>query len=169
VFLQENLLVTRQNKFSNLLRHARAVLLLVFFVSSNTDAASDFNLPEFRGKVVVLDFWASWCVPCRRSFPWMNSMQEKYGSDGLVIIGVNLDADSTDAQAFLAEIPADFKIISDPDGTLAREHDVIAMPTSYVFDRSGNLVTRHLGFKVKRQEEYEALLVDTLNKEMESN
>ena len=140
-------------------------MLLVFIVSSNTDAATDFDLLEFRGKVVVLDFWASWCVPCRRSFPWMNSMQEKYGSDGLVIIGVNLDADDADAQAFLNETPAEFRIISDPDGTLARKHDVNAMPTSYVFDRSGNLVTRHLGFKVKRQEEYEALLVDTLNKE----
>ena len=142
--------------------------MLISAVSSNTTAANDFDLQKFHGKVVVLDFWASWCVPCRRSFPWMNSMQEKYGSDDLVIIGVNLDADNADAQAFLSETPAEFRIINDPDGTLAREHDVIAMPTSYVFDRSGNLVTRHLGFKVKRQEEYEALLVDTLNKEMES-
>ncbi len=160
--------MTRQYEFSNLVRRAGTILLLVFIVSSNTDAATDFDLLEFRGKVVVLDFWASWCVPCRRSFPWMNSMQEKYGSDGLVIIGVNLDADDADAQAFLSETPAEFRIINDPDGTLARKHDVIAMPTSYVFDRSGNLVTRHLGFKVKRQEEYEALLVETLNKEKES-
>jgi len=97
----------------------------------------------------------------------MNTMQEKYGDDGLVIIGVNLDANDADAQAFLRETPAQFRIISDPNGTLAREHDVIAMPTSYIFDRNGKLVIRHLGFKVKRQEEYEALLVDTLNRNME--
>jgi len=143
-------------------------LLLVLVISSNTTAAADFNLRELRGKVVVLDFWASWCVPCRRSFPWMNSMREKYSDDGLVIIGVNLDANHADAKAFLRETPADFRIINDPDGTLAREHDVIAMPTSYIFDRSGKLVTRHLGFKVKRQDEYEALLVDTLDKQIES-
>ena len=152
---------------ANLLRRTGLMLLLVSIVSSNTTAAADFDLQEFRGKVVVLDFWASWCVPCRRSFPWMNSMQEKYGDEGLVIIGVNLDAVDADAQAFLQETPAEFRIISDPQGVLAREHDVIAMPTSYIFDRDGNLVTRHLGFKVKRQEEYEALLVETLNRKTE--
>lgn len=152
---------------ANLLRRTGLMLLLVSVVSSNTTAAADFDLQEFRGKVVVLDFWASWCVPCRRSFPWMNSMQEKYGDEGLVIIGVNLDAVDADAQAFLQETPAEFRIVSDPQGTLAREHDVIAMPTSYIFDRDGNLVTRHLGFKVKRQEEYEALLVETLNRKTE--
>lgn len=152
---------------ANLLRRTGLMLLLVSVVSSNTTAAADFDLQEFRGKVVVLDFWASWCVPCRRSFPWMNSMQEKYGDEGLVIIGVNLDAVDADAQAFLQETPAEFRIISDPQGVLAREHDVIAMPTSYIFDRDGNLVTRHLGFKVKRQEEYEALLIETLNRKTE--
>lgn len=151
----------------SIVRRVGLTILLVLLINSNTTAASEFDLREFHGKVVVLDFWASWCVPCRRSFPWMNTMQEKYGDDGLVIIGVNLDANDADAQAFLRETPAQFRIISDPDGTLAREHDVIAMPTSYIFDRNGKLVTRHLGFKVKRQEEYEALLVDTLNNNME--
>jgi cytochrome c biogenesis protein CcmG/thiol:disulfide interchange protein DsbE len=157
----------KQYNIANLLRRTGLMLLLVSVVSSNTTAAADFDLQEFRGKVIVLDFWASWCVPCRRSFPWMNSMQEKYGDEGLVIIGVNLDAVDADAQAFLQETPAEFRIVSDPQGTLAREHDVIAMPTSYIFDRDGKLVTRHLGFKVKRQEEYEALLVETLNRKTE--
>jgi len=159
--------VKRQYSFANLLRRTWLILLLVSVASSNTTAATEFDLREFHGKVVVLDFWASWCVPCRRSFPWMNSMQEKYGDEGLVIIGVNLDAVDADAQAFLRETPADFRIIRDPDGALAREYDVIAMPTSYIFDRNGDLVTRHLGFKVRRQEEYEALLAETLIKEME--
>lgn len=154
-----------QHYIANLLRRTGLILVLVSVVTSNTSIASDFDLQEFRGKVVVLDFWASWCVPCRRSFPWMNSMQEKYGDEGLVIIGVNLDAVDAEAQDFLAETPADFRIVSDPQGTLAREYDVIAMPTSYIFDRNGDLVTRHLGFKVRRQEEYEALLVETLNKD----
>jgi thiol-disulfide isomerase/thioredoxin len=158
--------VNSRNNIADLLRRAGLMLLYVFVVCGNTTAATDFDLREYHGKVVVLDFWASWCVPCRRSFPWMNNMQEKYGDEGLVIIGVNLDAVDADAQAFLKETPADFRIINDPQGTLAREHDVIAMPTSYIFDRTGKLVTRHLGFKVRRQEEYEALLVETLNKEI---
>lgn len=148
-------------------RYYPAILLLFLIVSNNTVADSAINLAEFKGKVVVLDFWASWCVPCRRSFPWMNSMQEKYGDDGLVIIGVNMDSDPAEATAFLQAYPARFKIVNDPDGELAREYDVIAMPSSYVFDRGGVLVTRHLGFKVKRQDEYEAILVESLSLDKE--
>ncbi len=157
----------KQYRLSSYLRRSVLAFLLLLPISSNAYAANEFDLREFQGKVVVLDFWASWCVPCRRSFPWMNSMQEKYADQGLVIIGVNLDAVDADAQDFLRETPANFRIISDPDGALAREYDVIAMPTSYIFDRNGDLVTRHLGFKVRRQEEYEALLAETLNKEMQ--
>jgi len=146
-------------------RFCLAVILFLLVVSTSTTAESQFDLTEFKGKVVVLDFWASWCVPCRRSFPWMNSMQEKYGDSGLVIIGVNMDSDAADANAFLQAYPADFKIINDPHGELGREYEVIAMPSSYIFDRNGALVTRHLGFKVKRQDEYEAILLDTLRKD----
>jgi len=141
--------------------HTAVLLLLI--VSSNTTADSTFDLTDYKGKVVLLDFWASWCVPCRRSFPWMNGMQEKYGDDGLVIIGVNMDSDPADRNKFLQEYPAQFTIINDPDGELARAHDVIAMPSSYIFDRDGVLVTRHLGFKVKRQNEYESILVESLS------
>ena len=138
-------------------------VLLLLIVSSNTTADSTFDLTDYKGKVVLLDFWASWCVPCRRSFPWMNGMQEKYGDDGLVIIGVNMDSDPADRNEFLQEYPAQFTIINDPDGELARAHDVIAMPSSYIFDRDGVLVTRHMGFKVKRQDEYEDILVESLS------
>jgi len=73
-------------------------------------ASETFNLSDYQGKVVILDFWASWCVPCRRSFPWMNEMQNKYGDDGLVIVAVNLDSEVSDAEAFLERYPADFSI-----------------------------------------------------------
>ncbi len=90
-------------------------------------------------------------------------MQEKYGGNGLVIIGVNMDSDPAEAAGFLQQYPAQFEIVNDPDGELAREYDVIAMPSSYIFGRDGVLVTRHLGFKVKRQDEYEAILVESLS------
>ena len=144
----------------------KSVMLLavgLFLVLSTALRAEDsLDLTEYRGKVVLLDFWASWCVPCRRSFPWMNRMQQKYGDSGLVIIGVNMDAEAGAAQAFLDDYPAEFKIINDPNGDLAREYDVIAMPSSYVIGRDGELATRHLGFKVKSQDEYESILLETL-------
>lgn len=124
--------------------------------------AESFDLASYRGNVVVLDFWASWCVPCRRSFPWMNAMQEKYRDRGLVIVGVNLDADADDAARFLESYPAQFEITYDPDADLARQFDVIAMPSSYVIGRDGQRIATHLGFKVRQQDEYEALLVKAL-------
>jgi len=143
-----------------------ALLLLVISLSmvsfTTSQAEESLDLSEYQGKVVLLDFWASWCVPCRRSFPWMNQMQEKYGESGLVIIGVNMDAEAGAAQAFLDDYPANFRIINDPDGELAREYGVIAMPSSYIIGRDGQLATRHLGFKVKKQDEYESVLVETL-------
>ena len=90
-------------------------------------------------------------------------MHDKYGKDGLVIVAVNMDADARDAGAFLAEYSPPFEIVYDPDGVLARRFDVTAMPSSYLFDRDGSLVARHLGFKVKNQPEYEARLKETLN------
>jgi cytochrome c biogenesis protein CcmG/thiol:disulfide interchange protein DsbE len=142
------------------------LLGILFFTTASVSADADdlLDLDAHRGKVVVVDFWASWCVPCRRSFPWMNEMQAKYGDDGLIIIGVNMDAEDGAARQFLADYPADFKIVYDREGDLARDFDVVAMPSSYVFDRDGSQVARHLGFKVRNQDEYEALLVETLEK-----
>jgi thiol-disulfide isomerase/thioredoxin len=125
-------------------------------------SGTELDLADYRGQVVVVDFWASWCVPCRRSFPWLNEMQAKYADDGLVVIGVNVDANADDARAFLAEFPVDFRIVEDSAGELARSFDVIAMPSSYIIDRDGEIVERHLGFKVKRKDEYEQTIQQTL-------
>ena len=136
----------------------RAVLLLaasLIMVCRTALPADDLlDLNEYRGKVVLLDFWASWCVPCRRSFPWMNEMQQKYGDSGLVIIAVNMDGEAGAAQEFLDDYPAKFKIIYDPEGNLGKEYGVVAMPSSYVIGRDGDQVARHLGFKVKKQDEH---------------
>ena len=147
--------------------HATSFFAIFFMglLSSGSSVGADsvFDLADYRGEVVVLDFWASWCVPCRRSFPWLNQMQQKYGEEGLVVVGVNMDASADDAQAFLDDFPAKFKIIYDQDGVLARQFDVVAMPSSYVIDRNGDIVANHLGFKVKKQDEYELLIKETLH------
>ena len=140
-----------------------ALAWLIALIAPGIHAADEpIDLSQYRGKVVVVDFWASWCVPCRRSFPWMNDMQAKYADHGLVIVGVNMDAEADLAAAFLEEYPAQFRIAYDPDGSLARQFDVIAMPSTYVLDRDGNQVARHLGFKVRQQDEYESVLVEAL-------
>jgi cytochrome c biogenesis protein CcmG/thiol:disulfide interchange protein DsbE len=129
-------------------------------------AADAPQLSDYRGKVVVLDFWASWCVPCRRSFPWMNEMQAKYGDDGFVIVAVNLDNESTDASEFLRRYPAQFTIAYDPERKLAREFAVEAMPSSFLIGRDGTVIERHLGFKTGMTDDYEAAIVSALRKDL---
>jgi len=127
------------------------------------DAVSaEFGIDQYEGKVVVLDFWASWCVPCRRSFPWLNAMHEKYADEGLAIVGVNLDMERADAEQFLQEYPAMFTILYDDDRQLAEQFEVVAMPSSYVIGRNGKVIARHMGFKVKQQDDYESVIVDAL-------
>ena len=145
----------------------RTILLTLLLTLSATAMAEEANpaaldLSEYQGEVVVLDFWASWCGPCRRSFPWLNEMHTKYEQDGLVVIGVNLDAKPEDAADFLDDYPAEFKIHFDTDATLATEYGVEAMPSSFVIDRDGEIRASHRGFKVKEQDEYEAILVEAL-------
>ncbi len=133
--------------------------------SADVPAGGRLDLAEYQGKVVVLDFWASWCVPCRRSFPWLNEMTAKYSGTGLVVIGVNVDKEPASAADFLKQYPATFRIQYDNDGVLAKEFGVQAMPSSFVIGRDGAIKEHHLGFKVKRQEEYEAAIVAQLQQE----
>lgn len=143
------------------------ILLLLTLALAPTVIADDadssrFDVSQYQGDVVVLDFWASWCGPCRRSFPWLNQMQARYGQEGLVIIGVNVDASREDARVFLEEYPADFRIHFDTEGVLATAYGVEAMPSSYVIGRDGELRASHRGFRVRQQAEYEAILVEAL-------
>jgi len=119
-------------------------------------AAPDLDLSQYKGKVVYLDFWASWCKPCRQSFPWMNRMQDRYGDQGLVIIAVNLDEDRADADRFLKELPAKFQVVYDPEGRLAEAYQLIGMPSSFIIDRAGAVHSRHMGFHDSSPAEYEA-------------
>ncbi|MDH3533093.1 MAG: TlpA family protein disulfide reductase [Gammaproteobacteria bacterium] len=138
------------------------VYLLAVLPGVGMSGEQPFAASDYRGTVVVLDFWASWCVPCRRSFPWLNSMHEKYGDAGLVIVGVNLDNDHKAAMEFLEEYPARFQIHYDDNKELATKFDVVAMPSSYVLNRAGEVIAKHYGFKVRRQGEYEAVIAAAL-------
>jgi len=150
-----------------LLKYTRFILTLCLavFFSTVVHAADEpelIDLSAYKGKVVIVDFWASWCVPCRRSFPWLNAMQAKYADQGLVIIGVNEDASEEEVAGFLANYPANFEIVRDNDGLLATEFGVVAMPSSYIIGRDGKVVARHLGFKTKLMDDYEAAIQEIL-------
>lgn len=114
------------------------------------------DLSKYKGKVVYLDFWASWCGPCKRSFPWMNKLQEQYGSDGLEIVAISLDASREDAEEFLARIPANFSVAFDEKGKSAESYKVKAMPSSFLIDRQGRLVHKSLGFRNEEKKIIEA-------------
>jgi len=123
--------------------------------SSEPSDTSQFDISQYRGKVVYLDFWASWCVPCRKSFPWLNQQQQKYSAEDFVIIAVNLDKKRSLAEVFMEENPASFKIIYDPKGKLAKKYQIKGMPSSVIFDRNGKAAFAHTGFFVKKKNEYE--------------
>lgn len=119
---------------------------LVNFVSSQSFAL-EADLSRYKGQVVYLDFWASWCSPCRKSFPFMNELVEQYSGKGLSIVSVNLDENRADAAQFLRESPANFDVIYDTEGILARQYQLKGMPTSFLFDSTGKLFKTHIGFK----------------------
>lgn len=104
------------------------------------------TVPDLQGKVLLVDFWASWCGPCRASFPALKEIAEKYKDKGLVVIGVSLDEDKADMDAFVRKTSPTFTIVRDPKSKLAELLDVQAMPSSFIVDRSGKLVATHLGY-----------------------
>ena len=120
------------------------------------EAAPDVVLPEctlgarlsdLRGLWVYLDFWASWCGPCRQSFPWMARLQQQHASRGLRVVAINLDAQRSDADAFLARPPAGFALAFVPAGESARRFAVRGMPSSALIDPQGRLRWMHRGFR----------------------
>ncbi len=146
------------------------IALYGFFGSGNAIAANSTNqapdfklegqqkqieLSKYHGKVVYVDFWASWCQPCRKSFTWMNKMQSLYGSEGFKVIAINLDESRTKADKFLQQIPANFDVAFDPKGNTAEAYEVKAMPSSYLIDKNGNVVHANLGFRGNDEDELE--------------
>ncbi len=126
-------------------------------------ASPTLDLDAYKGKVVFVDFWASWCGPCRQSFPWMKAMHEKYGKDGLVIVAVNVDQEKQKADAFLHEFSPAFSVLFDSTGTLASQFKVQTMPSSYMLDRQGKPRFRHLGFHDAKRSTYEKEIHDLLS------
>jgi thiol-disulfide isomerase/thioredoxin len=105
------------------------------------------HLPEAtKGKVVLVDFWASWCAPCKASFPVMEELHQKFGKDGLLIIAINLDDKRDQMEEFLSKHPASFLIVRDASKKLVGAVNIPSMPASFILDRDGKVVSMHQGF-----------------------
>ena len=120
------------------------------------------SLSAFRGKVVYLDFWGSWCLPCRESLPFLNRIRNRLSRDEFEVIAVNLDEVAEDANRFLEAYPVDYPVLADPTHAVMSTYDVEVLPSSFLIDRDGRICTRHYGFNTAHQsmiiEEIRALL-----------
>jgi thiol-disulfide isomerase/thioredoxin len=111
----------------------------------NADGAT-IQLADYRGKVVLVDFWASWCVPCKTSFPALDSLYREYQPRGLEVLAVNLDERRHDADAFLGDHPHRLTVVFDPKGASPVAFGVKGMPSSFLIDRAGNIRFTHMGY-----------------------
>jgi len=135
-------------------------ICLVWFIPAH--AASVLDLTGLQGRVVYVDFWASWCGPCRQSFPWMENMKSTYEAQGLAIVAVNLDAHRADADKFLSQFHPTFDVRFDPQGELANSYKVQGMPSSVLIDRHGATRFTHVGFRPVDAAIYEAQIRELL-------
>lgn len=122
------------------------------------DGKPALELQELKGKVVYMDFWASWCPPCVKSFAFLNQLEQEMKGQDVHVIGVNLDEKVKDAQEFLTKHPANFSIVADPSKECAKVFEVMAMPTSFIIDKKGNIRHVHQGFRPGETEELRALV-----------
>jgi thiol-disulfide isomerase/thioredoxin len=119
----------------------------------------DISLDSLRGKVVYLDFWASWCGPCRISFPILNQLRQELGANGFEVFAINVDEVEADARKFLAEVPVDFPIVLDPAGVTPKTFGILGMPTGYLIDRHGTVREIHQGFRKSDGDKLRAAIV----------
>jgi thiol-disulfide isomerase/thioredoxin len=120
------------------------------------------SLETLRGKLVYVDFWASWCGPCKRSFPWMAEMQRRYGERGFAVVAVNVDKKRADAERFLGVTPAAFTVVFDESGRTPAAWAVKSMPSSYLVDPSGRVLLVETGFRDERKDDIEARIREAL-------
>ena len=126
------------------------------------DGGRAVSLAEYRGQVVYLDFWASWCGPCRESFPFMNELQRDLADRGLQILAVSVDKTAEDARRFLARYPAQFTVALDVAAACPSAFQLQGMPSSYIIDKGGAVRAVHAGFRNRDRAEIRQQLLDLL-------
>ena len=117
-------------------------------------AGENLKLSEYRGEVVLINFWASWCGPCRQEMPVLSELHDKYKALGFTVLGVNVEEDSSKARKLLQELPVSFPVLLDNQSIVSKQYDVIAMPSTVLVDRNGNMRYLHKGYKPGLEDVY---------------
>ncbi|MEM6583842.1 MAG: TlpA disulfide reductase family protein [Pseudomonadota bacterium] len=120
-----------------------------------SDSGENIRLSEYRGQVVLINFWASWCGPCRQEMPELDLLHQRYTDLGFTVFGVNVEQDRKMADKILRDIPVTFPILFDDENTVSELYDVDAMPVTVLVDRNGDIRYMHRGYKPGYELQYE--------------
>jgi len=128
----------------------------------NLSVADEASLESLRGKVVYVDFWASWCGPCRVSFPQLEQLRNELGPKGFEVLAINVDEVEADARQFLSEVPVSYLVVRDAEGITPQTFGILGMPTGYLIDRKGIVREIHQGFRKSDGEKLRTAIVALL-------
>jgi peroxiredoxin len=135
------------------------------FAAASLTGKGTLELSQYRGKVVYLDFWASWCAPCLTAIPEVKALRDEFSANDFQVLAVNLDQNKEKALRFLSKTPIDYPSCSDPGGRLPDQYGLDTMPTAYLIDREGVIRYVHRGFQRgdgdKLRREIHALVAQT--------
>lgn len=146
---------------SKTIKQAPSFSLPLLAQEQTSTETKEVSLASYQGKVVYLDFWASWCTPCRKSLPALNLLRNELSYQGFEVLAINLDDNPREGLEFLEEIPVDYPTLFD-DSETAAAYQLRGMPTAYLIDREGNLRAQHVGFNPKDVPEIRAAILDLL-------
>ncbi|MDY0005650.1 MAG: TlpA disulfide reductase family protein [Spongiibacteraceae bacterium] len=132
-----------------------------FTLKSNS--GKNLRLSELRGQVVMINFWASWCGPCRQEMPILDALHKRYAKAGFSVLGVNVEQDSGLADQLLKDIPVSFPVLYDPDSVVSKLYAVDAMPSTVMVDRDGRMRYLHRGYKPGYEDDYRDQIVELLS------
>lgn len=127
-----------------------------------SDAGENLRLSEYRGEVVLINFWASWCGPCRQEMPVLSELHDKYRALGFTVLGVNVESDTSKARKLLRDLPVSFPVVFDSDSVVSKQYDVVAMPSTVLVDRDGNMRYLHKGYKPGLESVYQQQVRDLI-------
>ena len=152
------------------------VLTLRIEASEPGDFAPNFSLPDLlkdnvthtleekKNLLVYVDFWASWCAPCRLSMPALEKLYKEFSVDGFYILAVNVDAIREDAIDFLKDFPVSYSVLADPEGMVSQLYNVMGMPSGYLINRKGKIIHSHIGFRRGDEEVLRKMILNELGK-----
>ncbi len=142
-----------------------AMLMSITIAAGSSGPAPDFSLTSrdgsvvqlssLKGNVVLINFWATWCAPCRQEMPLLDAIYQKYNHVGFEMLGINVENDAKGAERYLTETPVTFPILFDPTGKVSKQYNVKAMPSTVLVDRQGNVRHVHFGYKPGYENDYQ--------------